>query len=129
MNKLIKSAMMMASVGAMLCIVGCGEGAASAKDAKPEDVATAVVKALVSGKADEAYLKSVCTERSAASMLMVKDMLVTACRGATFEVVDTKVSGDTAVVKMKQHGGAEGDGKIESFNLKQVDGQWRFDNF
>ena len=25
MNKLIKSAMMMASVGAMLCIVGCGE--------------------------------------------------------------------------------------------------------
>lgn len=26
MNKLIKSAMMMASVGAMLCIVGCGGG-------------------------------------------------------------------------------------------------------
>lgn len=35
MNKLIKSAMMMASVGAMLCIVGCGE-----KDPAKEVAAT-----------------------------------------------------------------------------------------
>lgn len=42
MNKMIRSAMMMASVGAMLCIVGCGGNS-------PEKVALEQVEALIKG--------------------------------------------------------------------------------
>ena len=46
MNKLIKSAMMMASVGAMLCVVGCGGGNGCSS---PEAAFNAYKNAMISG--------------------------------------------------------------------------------
>lgn len=128
MNKLMKAAAIVVGVGAMLGFAGCG-GEIS-KNASPEDVAIDVLKKLSSGKADAAYLKKTCTERSAASMAIVAAMFAEVCKGATFQVIAVKVSGDTAVVKVKQIGGSkEEDGKTNDINLQKVDGQWKFDNY
>lgn len=53
MNKLIKSAMVMACVGTMLCIVGCG-GASN----DPGEIAADFFNAALDGKDMQAYVKS-----------------------------------------------------------------------
>ena len=156
MKRMMKVAALTACVGAMLCFAGCGKGDSNkgavvdakvafqgksakdvattdAKDAKsdndPVTVVLSLMKAMASGNADDAFIKSRCTERTATSMMMVKDALKVALKGATFEVVDVKINGEEAVVMVKQNGGLEGAGITEKVPLKKVGGQWKCDNY
>ena len=122
MSKLIKVAIIVAGIGAMLCFAGCGESSAST----PDQFALQVVGKLVEGKADDAYLRNVCTKRVAGTILMCKEELID--KEARFEVVETKESGDKAVVKLKQIGGQRGNGKVRDVNLVKVEGVWKFDS-
>lgn len=116
MNKLIKSAMMMASVGAMLCIVGCG-----AKT--PDAVAMDFLKTMQAGKATPEYLAKNCTAQTAQLFTMFGAVVTEDMKGVTFTVVDTKINGDKAVVKIKKEGGKKSG--TEDFELLQVDGKWK----
>ena len=118
MNKLIKVAMIVAGVGAMLCFTGCGEKA-------PDVVALDVLKTLQAGKATPEYLSKNCTAQTAQLFNMFGAMTTEALKGATFTVVDTKVNGDKAVVTIKQDGGEKPG--TEDCDLVKVDGKWKLD--
>ena len=116
MNKLIKSAMMMASVGAMLSFAGCGSKA-------PDQVTLDVLKALQEGKADQAFLEKNCTKETAGVFAMFGGMMKDATKGATWSASQTYIDDDIATVMIKQSGG-ERPGE-EAYYLKKIDGQWK----
>lgn len=116
MNKLIKSAMMMASVGAMLCIVGCGAKA-------PDQVAIDVLKAFQKGEADTAFLAKNCTDETVALLASFGGMLKHKIKDATLSVSQAYIDDDKATVMIKQIGGE--DSGEHPFFLKEIDGQWK----
>ena len=156
MKRIMKVAALTACVGAMLCFAGCGKGdsdkgaVADAKVAPQgksvKDVATTKIKqvrsdddpavavltlltTMAKGNADDVFLKRHCTERSAESMMMMRNELKEEFKGATFEIVSVKVTGDDAVVMIKQNGGKEDSGKTYEMPVKKVGGQWKCDNY
>ncbi|MBQ3315376.1 MAG: hypothetical protein IJG70_05385 [Kiritimatiellae bacterium] len=118
MKKLIKMAMVVASVGAMLGLVGCNSGGG-----KPEDVVLNVLKTMQAGKADLAFLSKYCEKDTAKLFAGFGAQMTKALEGATFSVVYAFVDDDVAVVKIKQDGGNK---PGESYyDAKKVDGQWK----
>lgn len=118
MKRLIKTATLMAGVGAMLCFAGCGSS-----ENKPEEVVLKVLKTMQSGKADQAFFAKYCEEDTAKLFSGFGAQMTEALKGATFSVVYTFVDDDVAVVKIKQEGGQK---PGESYyDAKKVDGQWK----
>lgn len=127
MNKKIKMATMVVCVGAMLCIVGCGDaggGSASAKLDTPDAVIVNVLTTVQSGKANAEFLKATCTDETAAFWSSCIGELQEDIKGATFTVVDKKIEGDKASVFIKQVGGKHPKDK-EEFLLMKVGGKWK----
>ena len=119
MKKVMKSATLLASVGAMLCFAGCN----SVGD-KPEDVVLAVLKAAQSGKGDQEFYNKYCEGDTAALFTMFGAKLTEALTGATFTVAYSFIDDDVAVVKIKQDGG-EKSGNTHYYDVKKIDGQWK----
>ena len=118
MNKLIKVAMIVAGVGAMFGLAGCGSA-----ENKPDAVVLKVLKTLQSGKADQAFFAKYCEEDTAKLFAGFGAQMTEALNGATFSVAYTFVDDDVAVVKIKQEGGQK---PGESYyDAKKVDGQWK----
>ncbi|MBQ3341861.1 MAG: hypothetical protein IJG84_08190 [Kiritimatiellae bacterium] len=118
MSKLIKVAMIVAGVGAMLSFAGCGSA-----ESKPEEVVLNVLKTMQSGKADQAFLAKYCEEDTAKLFAGFGAQMTEALKGATFAVVYANVDDDVAVVKIKQEGGQK---PGESYyDAKKVDGRWK----
>ena len=118
MKRLIKTATLMAGVGAMLCFAGCGSS-----ENKPEEVVLKVLKTMQLGKADQAFFAKYCEEDTAKLFSGFVAQMTEALKGATFSVVYTFVDDDVAVVKIKQEGGQK---PGESYyDAKKVDGQWK----
>ena len=118
MSKLIKVAMIVAGVGAMLSFAGCGSA-----ESKPEEVVLNVLKTMQSGKADQAFLNKCCDEDTAKLFSGFGSEMTSALKGATFTVANVFVDDDVAVVKIKQDGGKE-PGEFY-YDAKKVDGQWK----
>lgn len=118
MKRLIKAAMLVASVGAMLCFAGCG-----AKG--PDAVALDFMQKLSSGQADLEYLSKNCTEDTAKLFATFGDDAAKEIKGATFKVINTDIKGDKAVVSIEQ---THADKKtVNKIDLVKVDGIWRID--
>lgn len=118
MKQLMKSAALLASVGAVLCFAGCN----SVGD-KPEDVVLTVLKKVQAGKADQAFLNKYCEEDTAKLFAAFGSKMTEALKGAMFTVAYSFVDDDVAVVKIKQEGG---DRPGESYyDAKKIDGQWK----
>jgi len=120
MKKLMKSAMLLASVGATLCFAGCN----SVGD-KPEEVVIEVLKKMQSGTADLAFLNKYCEEDTAKLFSGFGAKMTAALKGATFVVANVFVDDDVAVVKIKQEGG-ERPGE-SYYDAKKIDGQWKIE--
>ena len=118
MKKLMKSATLLASVGAMLCFAGCN----SVGD-KPENVVLAVLKNAQSGNADQAFYNKYCEEDTAKLFALYGAKMTDALKGATFAVASVFIDDDVAVVKIKQEGG-EKPGE-SYYDAQKVDGQWK----
>lgn len=118
MKKLIKMAMVVASVGAMLGLVGCNSGGG-----KPEDVVLNVLKTMQAGKADLAFLSKYCEKDTAKLFAGFGAQMTEALQGATFSVAYAFVDDDVAVVKIKQEGGR--DPGSSYYDVKKVDDQWK----
>ena len=125
MNKLIKSVMMMASVGAMLCIVGCGGGS-------PDSVAKDVISCLKN--ADMEGLQKHSTGEFKKGIGMLKGMMEGAEKkeidefkkefaNKKYEIGQAEINGDKAKVPVKI------DGKDKPISLVKVDGDWKVDDF
>lgn len=115
MRKLkIMSALLVA--GMVICFSGCGPKAPANT---PDAVVIDVLKTLQAGKADKEYLLKYCTESTAKMFLNFGEMAKKNLAGETFTVVDTKVFGGQARVKVKV-GGEE-----EEYNLWNEEGQWK----
>ena len=95
MNKLIKSAMMMASVGAMLCIVGCG-GAADQNT--PEGVALQQMQSLMAQMGSEGGKCSLKVEKS-------------------------EINGDAGVVHVAVYDNGKKE-HVEKVEVKKMNGNW-----
>jgi hypothetical protein len=118
MSKLIKVAMIVAGVGAMLSFAGCGSA-----ENKPEEVVLKVLKTLQAGKIDQGFLSKYCEEDTAKLFSGFGAAMTKALKGATFDVAYSYVDDDVAVVKIKQNGG---DKPGESYyDAKKIDGQWK----
>ena len=120
MKKLMKSAMLLASVGATLCFAGCN----SVGD-KPEEVVIEVLKKMQSGTADLAFLNKYCEEDTAKLFSGFGAKMTAALKGATFVVANVFVDDDVAVVKIEQEGG-ERPGE-SYYDAKRIDGQWKIE--
>lgn len=119
MKKLIKALAIVIAATAMFCTTGCGKG--------PDAVAIDLMEHMRDGKADNDYLKKVCTEDTAKLLggliTMGGDEMKKEMEGAKFSVVETKIDGDKAVVKIHtKKGDKEDDEKV---NLVKVDGKWK----
>lgn len=114
----MKSAALLASVGATLCFAGCN----SVGD-RPEDVVLAVLKKVQAGKADQAFLDKYCEEDTAKLFASFGSKMMEDLKGAMFTVAYSFVDDDVAVVKIKQEGGKR---PGESYyDAKKIDGQWK----
>ena len=91
MNKIMKMATAVASVGAMLSFAGCGSKA-------PDQVALEVLKTLQEGKADQAFLEKNCTKETADVFAMFGGMMKDATKGATWSASQTYIDDDVATV-------------------------------
>ena len=120
MNKLIKSAMMMASVGAMLCIVGCGVKT-------PDKVVLDVLSRLQSGDVSLTYLSEKCTDEATCGFMTVGGMRKKNPKSGTFTVVKTEVDGDDAVVTIRGSALVMGCGEERDmrYKLVRVGGNWK----
>ena len=114
----MKSATLLASVGAMLCCAGCN----SVGD-KPENVVLEVLKNAQSGNADQAFYNKYCEEDTAKLFALYGAKMTDALKGATFAVASVFIDDDVAVVKIKQEGG-EKPGE-SYYDAQKVDGQWK----
>lgn len=148
MNKLIKSAMMMASVGAMLCIVGCG---ATSND--PGEIAVDFFNAALDGKDMQAYVKKYATDDAVqrmnkdvktftdafAAMKEIRKQIASECPWfdnlkVRFIAKDVKVDGDKAKVSLGMHISGtnkltkEDSEEVKDFDkveLKKINGVWK----
>ena len=118
MKRLMKSAILLASVGAALCFVGCN----SVGD-KPEGVVIEVLKKMQSGTADLAFLNKYCEEDTAKLFSGLGSAMIPALEGATFTVANVFVDDDVAVVKINQEGG-ERPGE-SYYDAQKINGQWK----
>ena len=116
MNKLMKMATVVVSVGAMLGFAGCGSKG-------PDQVALDVLKTMQEGKAEQAFLEKNCTKETAGVFAMFGGMMKDATKGATWTATQTYIDDDIATVMIKQDGG-EKPGE-EAYYLKKIDGQWK----
>ena len=118
MKQLMKSAALLASIGAVLCFAGCG-----AKG--PDAVALDFMQKLSSGQANLEYLSKNCTENAAKLFATFGDEAAKEIKGATFKVINTEIKGDKAVVSIEQ---THADKKtVNKIDLVKVDGIWRID--
>lgn len=120
-----------------LCLIGCNKDSdkETAKDNDinkgPDKVAIAYIEALVDGNTDKAaeYVSKDDAEnfKKKASIPQLKDAMKKELEGAKFKVVDTKIDGDKATVKIE----GKKDNKTETADLKLVkeDGNWKVDLF
>lgn len=121
MNKLIKSAMMMASVGAMLCIVGCGGG--GSPDSVAKDVISCLKSADLEGvskystgefKNEIGALKGMMASAAAKDTVEFKNT----CANAKYEIGQAVVNGDKATVPVKING------TEKSIGMTKIEGRW-----
>ena len=114
MKKLVKIVAIIASISAMLNLVGCGNSNT------PEAVALKFAEKLYSEDFEGAG--EVCTKETAALLLMMKDMAkdsneFKANKGGKFEVAKCKVEGDSAIVELKC---TQKSGKVEMMQGKDA---------
>ena len=137
--KLFKLFAMLACMGAMFCVTGCGANT-------PEAVVMDFVKTVQAGKIDQAYLEAHFADfkekmakrkqelgndqkKVDAEMKMVVEMLNEMGKkhgkDAKFSVVESKVDGDKATVTVK----SEKDGKEETqkVTVKKINDKWMID--
>ncbi|MBR0197700.1 MAG: DUF4878 domain-containing protein [Kiritimatiellae bacterium] len=105
---------------AMFTVTGCNRNT-------PGAVVVRVLEGLRDGKADADFLKANCTEGVAALFALAGDEAKKEMEGTKFKVVEEKIDGDTAKVKVKITGGKDGKEETETFDAKKVDGKWKFD--
>lgn len=104
-----------------LCLIGCSKG--------PDKVAIAYLEALADGDFDKAaeYVSKDDTSafKKNTSIALVKNAMKRELDGLKFKVVDTKIDGDKATVKIE----GKKDSKSETNDLKLVkeDGNWKVD--
>lgn len=148
MNKLIKSAMVMACVGTMLCIVGCG-GASN----DPGEIAADFFNAALDGKDMQAYVKKYATDDAVqrmnsdvkaftdafAAMKEIRKQMASEFPWfdnlkVKFVAKDVKIDGDKAKVALGIHisgtnkltkKDSEEVKKFDEVELKKVDGVWK----
>lgn len=96
MNKLIKSAMIMASVAAMLCIVGCG---GDANKNTPEGVALQQIQSL---------------------LLLMEGSDAAKC---TLKVEKAEMNGDTGIVAVAVYDNGKKE-HVEKVNVRKENGVW-----
>lgn len=118
-EKLIRSVALVASVGAMLCVAGCGCGG----EEKPEDVVLKVLSAVQAGKADEEFLKKYCDDNAVTLIGSFSGMMAQMLNGASFTVMYSCAEHDVAVVKIKATGGAIPAEDI--YAAKKIDNKWK----
>lgn len=114
-----KSMMMGCLLVAMMAVSGCGSKG-------PEDVTLDLLRAIQSGKADEKYLKSHCTEdglRAAGLMSFFGASL----KDASFKVVESGIEADESIVLVEINGAGFDKGHVEKFALVKREGEWKFD--
>ena len=118
MNKMIKMAAI--AVGAAAMFAGCG-----AKT--PDAVALDALKTCQAGKVTPEFLAKNFTTEMANNMskdiTMLNETMAARMKGETYTVVDTKINGDTAVVKIKAERGKEN--STNDVSLILVDGVWK----
>lgn len=121
MNKMIKSAMMMASIGAMFCIVGCGG------DGSPDSVAKDVISCLKSADLEgvckystEEFKKEIGEIMGMMALATAKDTVEfkNRCANAKVEIRQAVVNGDKATVPVKING------TEKSIGLTKIEGRW-----
>lgn len=122
MNKLIKSAMMMASVVAMLCIVGCG---GSAPDSVAQDFISCLKSADIDGmqKCSTGELKQGWGMTGGSDRKMMGDYIKNEFADKKFEIGQSEIDGDKAKVPVKINC------KNRSMRLVKVDGEWKVTEF
>jgi ABC-type oligopeptide transport system substrate-binding subunit len=137
--KLFKLFAMLACLGAMFCVSGCGSNT-------PEAVVTDFVKTAQAGKLDQAYLEAhfagfaeelakqkekhgkdqkKIDEEVKKMIEFLNEMAKKEGKDAKFSVVESKVEGDKATVTVK----FEKDGKEnkEKISVKKVNDKWMID--
>lgn len=118
MNKLIKMAVI--AVGAAAMFAGCSKG--------PDEVALKFVESFGNGDVETAC--KYATKQTGALLALAKGMAendsdMKKMKGAKFEVVETKIDGDSATVKIKT---TTKDGKVDEgdpVTLIKEDGDWK----
>ena len=126
MKKLLKAAMIMAGVGAMLGFAGCGGGGS------PDGVAKDVISCLKSADLDG--VSKYATGDFEKGITMLKGMMETAGKkgieefkkefsSKKYEIGQVVIDGDEAKVPVKI------DGKDKPIKLVKVDGGWKVDEF
>lgn len=118
MKKMIKMAMI--AVGAALLFVGCSKG--------PDKVAVKFMESFAAGDMEAA---SKYTTKATGALLalanegMKDDKSMKKMKGAKFEVVETKIDGDNATVKIKATKDGESEDCGEPITLVKEDGDWK----
>ncbi len=126
MTKLIKMAMIVAGVGAMLNFVGCGGGGS------PDSVAQDVISCLKS--ADMEGVSKYSTGDFKKGIVLLKGMMEGAEKkdidefkkefaNKKYEIGQAVINGDKAKVPVKI------DGKDKPISLIKVDGEWKVEEF
>ena len=119
MNKMVKMAAI--AVGVAVMFAGCGG------PTTPDAVAVDFLKTMQAGKATPEYIAKNCTAQTAQLFgmfgAMINAQAAEEMKGATFTVLETKINGDKAVVKIKQEGGLKPETK--DMDLVLINGKWK----
>jgi hypothetical protein len=119
MKKVMKIAAMAVCAGTMLGIAGCGNGNSNTPDA----VALEVFEKVYKDTATKEYLNKKCTTESAKFFTMFGNLIREGAKGGSLSVVDVKINGNDAIVRLKQEGCANAD--TWGCPLLKVDGEWK----